>query len=127
MSSKKNSLDLFSDSFLSKGYIIFLILVIVLTLVGRIVYALLTPFTKEITIKEKFIKRGTGRSGYDIYHLVDSNDNIYQIRDVWFKGEFDTADDYVKIKEGKTYKVVGYGSRVRMLSWYPILYKFTEV
>ena len=81
----------------------------------------------SISIKEKFIKRGTGRSGYDIYHLVDSNDNIYQIRDVWFKGEFDTADDYVKIKEGKTYKVVGYGSRVRMLSWYPILYKFTEV
>lgn len=41
--------------------------------------------------------------------------------------DFNSANDYVSIKIGKTYKVSGYGERIQILSQFPKLNTFEEV
>jgi len=99
------------------------------TVIGMIIFSLVfniilfynTEFEKEITIKEKYVANNNN----NFYYYVISNDNkIYNITDVWFKGEFNNADDYAKLNVGKTYRVKGYGIRVPFLS---IHYKIYSV
>ena len=99
------------------------------TVIGMIIFSLVfniilfynTEFEKEITIKEKYVANNNN----NFYYYVISDDNkIYNITDVWFKGEFNNADDYAKLNVGKTYRVKGYGIRVPFLS---IHYKIYSV
>jgi len=63
--------------------------------------------------------------GSNFYYYIISTDNkIYNIVDVWWKGEFNNADDYAQMNVGKTYRVKGYGIRVPFLS---IHYKIYSV
>ena len=102
----------------------FLKIVIGITLFAFIFNIILfynTEFEKEITIKEKYVANNNN----NFYYYVISDDNkIYNITDVWFKGEFNNADDYAKLNVGKTYRVKGYGIRVPFLS---IHYKIYSV
>ena len=53
---------------------------------------------------------------------MDSDDNIYNVVDVWWKGEFNSGDDYAQLNVGKTYRVKGYGIRFPFLSMYYKIY-----
>jgi len=95
--------------------------IIIFTLVFNIILFYNTEFEKEITIKEKYVANNNN----NFYYYVISDDNkIYNITDVWWKGEFNNADDYAKLNVGKTYRVKGYGIRVPFLS---IHYKIYSV
>ena len=80
-----------------------------------------TEFEKEITIKEKYVVND--RSNFK-YYIISTDNKIYNIVDVWWKGEFNNADDYAQLNVGKTYRVKGYGIRVPFLS---IHYKIYSV
>ena len=79
---------------------------------------------KEITIGQKYI-RLAGR--YSHYQIVYTEGNNYVLGDSAFLLEFNSTDDYAKIKEGKTYKVHGYWFRLPFMSWFPKIYKYKEV
>lgn len=78
-----------------------------------------TKFEKKITIKEKYM-RGYRRQGD--YFIVDTDNNVYRLADLWFIGEFDRGDDYAKIEDGKTYVIKGYGKRIPVISMFPRVY-----
>lgn len=52
---------------------------------------------------------------------------VYVLGDSVFLLEFNSADDYAMIKEGKKYKVYGYWFRLPFMSWFPKIYKYKEV
>ena len=87
--------------------------IITVSIVINLIILYNTEFEKEITIKEKYVVNDRS----NIYYYVISTDNkIYNVVDVWLKGEFDNADDYAKLNVGETYRVKGYGIRVPFLS-----------
>jgi hypothetical protein len=106
-----------------KTYFYWIVIIFVIISIIGIIYALSTPFTKKITLKDKYL-RGSDR-GRSVYMVVDTDNNIYQLADVWYRGEFNMANDYIGLEVGKTYNVTGYGLRIHFLSKYPYIYKYT--
>jgi len=80
-----------------------------------------TEFEKEITIKEKYVVNY--KSNFN-YYIISTENKIYNISNVWWKGDFNNAEDYAQLNVGKTYRVKGYGIRVPFLS---IHYKIYSV
>lgn len=97
-------------------------------LVGLVIFAIVlniilyfaTHFKKDITIKDKYIRYRRSASNYNV---VDTNGKIYKVGNVWFKGDFNRAEDYQRLEKGKSYNVSGYGIRVPLLDMYPSIYK----
>lgn len=103
--------------------IIFGILFFISLFLPVIIYST-TKYTKEITVKEKFqrfVKRSTK------YLIVDENDTIYNMANIWWKFDYNKSDDWVRMKEGMKYKVKGYGFRFPALSWYPNIYEYEQL
>ena len=69
----------------------------------------------EITVKEKYIKNN-GKS--DKYLVVDTNNNTYEITDLFFKRKFNSTDIYNQLEIGQTYKVEVSGKRIHYWSMY---------
>lgn len=67
----------------------------------------------EITVEDKYIKRGVKT---DIYLIVDENKNTYKITDLFFKFKFNSTDLYNELEKGNTYKVKTSGFRIKILS-----------
>lgn len=114
-----NLVSNFKKFFRGDNYVNILILLLVIWIIGSILMIYSTTFTKTITIKEKYVKP----SKKSTYRIIDENGNNYELADSIFLLEFDSADDYSKLEEGKTYKVYGYWFRFPMLSWFPRIYK----
>lgn len=74
------------------------------------------PQTIECTINDKWTKRVSSR-GSDLY-LISCDDEVYQISDLMFKGKFDSANIYAKLKKGKKYKLKTTGYRFGWFSSY---------
>ena len=97
-------------------------------LIGLVIFAIVlniilyfgTHFKKDITIKDRYIRYRRSASNYNV---VDAEGNIYKVGNVWFKGDFNRAEDFQRLEKGKTYNVSGYGIRVPMLDMYPSIYK----
>tara|TARA_B100000795_G_scaffold123511_1_gene92053 strand:- start:225 stop:563 length:339 start_codon:yes stop_codon:yes gene_type:complete len=85
----------------------------------KIIVFYATKFETEITIKNKYIR--PRRRGAN-YMVVDENDTLYMVNNLWFIGDFNRAEDWTKIKVGSKYKVKGYSGRVPALDIYPIIY-----
>lgn len=115
-------------TFMDDTYIKFLLIIfllnIVIIILFRPIYFYSTKFEETITIKEKY-QRVVGRTMK--YLIVSENDTSYNISNVWWKGDFNKADDWVELKVGKTYKIHGFGKRLPFLSWFRNIYAFEEV
>lgn len=105
-------------------FYIFVVFIIFGVHIIAVIKYLFTKFELYITIKEKITMPLYDRGAY---RIVDTNNNIFEISDVWFLLDFNTANDYVMLKEGKTYKMYGFGARINIMSNYPTVYKFEEV
>ena len=104
-------------------FVLYLILgLITISILFTVILYYSTKFTKKITIKEKYIRYRRKGSNYNI---VDSLGHIYQIDNLWFKGDFNRAEDYHRLTIGKTYNINGYGIRVDMIDMYPKIYSFS--
>ena len=104
----------------AKALIMFFLIVILLSLVINVILYFVSSFEKDIVVKEKYIRYRRRSSNYNV---VAEDGTIYQIKNVWFKGDFNRADDYAKLEVGKKYRVKGYGYRVSMLDMYPGIYE----
>ncbi len=100
----------------------YLVIFIIFLLSIKIILYLFTHFNKNITIKNKYLRYRRRSSNY---HIVDSNDKLYQIDNVWFLGDFNRAEDYNRLTKGKSYEVKGFGIRIPFLDMYPIIYSLS--
>ena len=98
-------------------------------LVGTLVIVFLPQIIKyennqtiEITIKDKYVKNGkSGNSSK--YLVVDTDNNTYEVTDLFLKGKFNSTDIYNILEIGHTYRVEISGSRIRLFSMYPNINK----
>ena len=99
-------------------------IIILLILLSSVIFNILlyytTHFEKTITIKDKYTRYRRHGSNYNV---VDENNNIYQVGNVWFKFDFNRAEDYNKLEKGKKYKIEGYGIRLPMIDMYKNIYQ----
>jgi hypothetical protein len=107
-----------------KYYILFFIIILIISLLIPLILYFTSKFEKTITIKEKYTRYRRRSSNYNI---VDNENNVYQIGNLWFKGDFNRGDDYAKINIGDTYKVKGYGFRVPFIDMYKQIYEVEQV
>jgi len=91
-------------------------------IVLNIIFIYNTEFEKEIIIKEKYVV--ATKPNRLVYYIISNDNIIYNMVDLWIKGEFNNADDYALLSIGKTYRVKGYGIRVPFLG---IHYKIYSV
>ena len=114
----------FIHKFINNDYFIiyvFIIIFIIFTIL-QILYYSLTKFTKTITIKDKYTNSNRNTI---IYTIVDSDNKIYNIENVWFLFDFNKGENYNMIKVNSTYIVSGYGFTIDMFSLYPTVYNAT--
>ena len=100
-----------------KGIVIALVIIIVGAIVIKI--ATIGYSNKEviaIEVKDKYIKRDNKS---DVYMVVDTDNNTYQITDLFFIGKFNSTDLYNELEIGQAYLVEITGVRNQFLSWYP--------
>lgn len=115
------------DFLKKKEYRLIIIFFLVLMLIGIIVNIILyytTRFETTINVSNKYI-RTTKRSSR--YHVVDKKGENFILDNVWFKGDFNSGDNYGLIEEGKKYKVKGYGKRIPVLNMYRTIYNVEKV
>ena len=86
----------------------------------NIVYYNRTHFTKTITVRKAYTRNRRKNTG-DQYFVIDTDNIVYQVDNLWFKGDFNRADDWASLVEGNTYKVYGYGTRFGFFDMYPII------
>ncbi len=100
-----------------KGIVIALVIIIVGAIVLKV--ATIGYSNKEIIaieVKDKYIKRDNKS---DVYMVVDTDNNTYQITDLFFIGKFNSTDLYNELEIGQAYLVEITGVRNQFLSWYP--------
>ena len=93
--------------------------IIIISIVGNFIYFYNSTFEKDIIVKEKYNRYNNKSTDY---FVVASDNTIYNVVNVWWKGDFNQADDYAKLDAGKTYHVKGYGIRVPFLGMYHKIY-----
>lgn len=112
------------DGISLKYYILIIVIIIVIGLLYKVILYHFTKFEKVITVQEKYTRYRRRSSNYNV---VDTDGNIYQIGNLWFKFDYNRGNDYATLREGKTYKVKGYGYRAGALDAYQTIYEVEEV
>lgn len=109
---------------------IILIIIIIGIVAGFIKIASIEYSNKEtiqIEVKDKYIKRqGSGETAKDVYMVVDTNNNTYEITDLMFIGKFNSTDIYNRLDIGQVYTVEVTGVRNNFMSWYRNINKIIE-
>ena len=112
---------------MEKYILIILIILFIVFLSANIINYIFNGFEKTITIKDKYIYNSYAKySSSTHYKIVDTNNSIYNVDNVWFIGDFNEAEDYNLMNKDETYKVKGYGFRVDFLGWYPTIYNIQK-
>tara|TARA_Y100000768_G_scaffold279004_1_gene214220 strand:- start:620 stop:1048 length:429 start_codon:yes stop_codon:yes gene_type:complete len=94
--------------------------------IWSITYYNTTKFTKTITVRKVYTRNRNKEIG-DQYFVVDTDNIVYQVDNLWFKLDFNRADDWASLIEGHTYKVSGYGMRFGVADMYPTITSVEKV
>jgi hypothetical protein len=104
--------------------ILIYIIVLFVFAFALVLYVYFFPFERTITIKEK----SEYASGKVIYNTVfDTKGRIYQVANAWPLLHFRSAEVFMTLEKGKTYKARGYGVRVSFLGLFPNIIGVVEV
>lgn len=97
--------------------------VIAVGFIFQIGLVLFTGFTRTVTIKDKE-PYGLGQMVRN--NVVDTNGNIYSVKNEVFMLHFRAAEVWMKLEEGKTYDIKGYGLSIPALGMFPNIVKIEE-
>ena len=93
---------------------------IAVVIIINCVYVWLTPFSRTLTIKEKYdFASGYGKSFTMKNTVMDSEGHVYAISNSLPLLHFTSAEVMMKIEKGKTYTVKGYGWRIPIFGMFP--------
>lgn len=73
-----------------------------------------------IEVKDKYVKNNDNN---DKYIIIDTENNAYEITDLFFIWKFNSTDIYSSLEIGKAYKISITGIRCRIFSKYPNINK----
>ena len=111
------------------GFVVFAI--VVGLIIGVIMWNYKTTYgnvqTLEITVKDKYIKKSSGKGNGDKYLIVDTEKNTYQITDLTFIEKWNSTDLYNELEIGKKYKITTSGIRNQFWSMYPNINKVEKI
>jgi len=94
--------------------------ILVAIMIINCLYVWFTPFTRTITIKEKYdVASGSGRYLSMKNTVMDSEGRVYAISNSLPLLHFTSAEVMMKIEKGATYTVQGYGWRVPIFGMFP--------
>ena len=79
-------------------------------------YTYLTPFQRDITIKDKYTRV---RDGNQVFMVTDNENNQYKVAKNLWRWKFYSTELWNELEEGKTYHTKGYGVRCGFWSLYP--------
>lgn len=104
------------------GFIAFFYIV-VMKLAGWLLQYV-SQFEKVITVKTKsnFATRAGSKKNSMQNIIMDTQGKVYSFSDSLIFWSFKTTNNYIKIKEGETYKIKGFGIRFPFFSMYPTIY-----
>lgn len=110
------------------GLVIWAVIVFFLEIGYRPINKVLNERTITVTVTKMEVKRIHGADKYLIFTTDEDGDmQVFEITDSLWKGRWDSSDLYGSIETKKTYKFTVCGSRWKLMSWYPNIYKATEV
>ena len=115
------------------GQTIFAILVVLLVIwlvLGESILKVINPQTYIVTVQSKEVKNTSDDSGKYLVFTVDAEtgeSRVFEVTDSLWKGRFNSADVYNMIQINHTYKFETGGYRVPLLSYYPNIYKYTDI
>lgn len=108
-------------------FIVIIVFLIIIIGIASTIFLNIQEYTNkqeiEITVKDKYIKNGNGKSSSGKYLVVDTENNTYQITDLFFKGKFNSTDLYNQLEHNKKYKIETTGNRIQFFSLYPNINK----
>ena len=93
------------------------------TISSKIIYYNTTYIKKDIIIKNKYILNNYNNN---YYIFCDTNNNIYSIKNEWWKLNFNKVENWNKIKLNQKYTIYGYGIRLKMFDSYPNIIKLNN-
>jgi hypothetical protein len=98
-------------------YVFFVAFLLINILITILLY-IFTYFEKTITINDK-ISYSSGK--YMNNTIIDENGIVYSITNSLPLLYFTSAEVFLKLEKGKTYRVTGYGLRIPILGMFPNL------
>lgn len=108
-------------------FIIIVMFLMIIIGIGSTIFLKIQAYTNkqeiEIIIKDKYVKNGNGKNSSSKYLVVDTENNTYQITDLFFKGKFNSTDLYNQLEINKKYKIETTGKRIHYFSIYPNINK----
>tara|TARA_Y100000389_G_C17263484_1_gene414224 strand:- start:443 stop:784 length:342 start_codon:yes stop_codon:yes gene_type:complete len=107
-----------------KIFLFFFLFLFVLLFGVDVIFYQFTKFEKIITVKSKYLRN---RQDRDQYMFIDTENNIYHIKNRLLSLEFDEAEDWNLLKDGKKYLINGYKFRVPFLGMYPTVIRIKSV
>jgi hypothetical protein len=120
---KKTFFEKIENIFSYKNLVILFIILLIFT----IIYAYATQYTRTITIK-KLTSYNYGKYGLNVRYLViDENEKVYMISNSLYYLFFKSAELYANLEINHTYNIKGYGIRIPILGFYPIIIKATKI
>ena len=106
----KHPQDLFG---LVKTELIVTIVVVLALVLFSAAFVWLTTFEKEVTVSNTYTK-------YREYYFVDEAGDVYEVNDSLWHWSWGEAENWLSLKEGRSYRVRGYGFRFApILGMYP--------
>lgn len=108
---------MFKEEKITIGTVIITIIITVLIIIAGMFCITLDYQNNEkmvITVQEKVVKNADKTSKY----LVFTDKGVYEIKDLLFKGKFNSSDIYSSLQIGQTYKIESTGYRVGFFTMY---------
>lgn len=82
----------------------------------------------NIIVKEKWSKViSDGESVRGLYLFSTTSGDVYSIEDTIWHMDFNAADRYAMLEEGKSYRIWLFGMRIPFMSMYQNAYKIEEM
>ena len=101
--------------------------IIIMKLTGLLLQYV-SQFEKVITVKTKSnFASNVGSKKNSMQNIImDTQGKVYSFSDSLIFWSFKTTNNYIKIKEGETYKIKGFGIRFPFFSMYPVIYSVED-
>lgn len=78
-------------------------------------------------VKDKWIKQDNNSENSKDKYMIQCDDKVYEITDLFFKFKFNSSDIYAKLEKNKKYKITTTGYRIPFLSWYQNINEVEEL
>ena len=111
-------------------FAILIILIVIWLVLGESILKVINPQTYIVTVQSKEVKNTSKDSGKYLVFTVDAEtgeSRVFEVTDSLWKGRFNSADVYNMIQINHTYKFETGGCRIPLLSYYPNIYKYTDI